>query len=695
MRAATVVLVLAVSVLPAAADTVVLKSGKKREGVVQEGTESAEVVVLNPFNSRCPQMTYGIEKEHRIPIEQVAEVILADPPLVEYRRRAWEPALWAPEAWGEDKLEETAAAHLELAKHCEKHKLAEERDREYRLALCAKPDEPTALAAVGRLAWTNWAKGNPLADAELRRLEREYLAIEKPGELAVQWDLMEERGTTRPRLYLERARRSARFPAGRREKVPLTVRSELAPGATYCIWIPKGYDPLLPTGLVVGLHGGGRGGSDPTLVTGSGEQAMNFYVDLAERHGFIVVCPTALEAPWSAQRNDVLLDALLEEMKILYNVDETRIWLTGHSMGGFGSWYWGPKRADVWAAFAPCAGGGGSGTAGLPVYIYHGTDDGIVGVTGDRAMATTLMKDKADFVYTEIDKVGHGFPDWAREDIFRFFAGRWKDAGKKRATGPRSSFERKPTKDELKAFGDPLAATAGDAGDTKLTELVAQLEKGGGRGVEAAKELAKRKDAKTVAALARVLHSKKAATDVRVLAASALGELAMPECLKPLAAESACEDFRVLDAVVESIGRIGGKAAFDPLARAAKQYAGFWEQAGQGNRFVFTEYEIRCQSYARLCAALAATGDAAAAIPVLEREVVGRVYAPKSPYSVPVDERFVDIPPRARLHLMDALAACLVALADPRGKDLLAAAKAAWLSEARLVAAADAAIERL
>ena len=60
---------------------------------------------------------------------------------------------------------------------------------------------------------------------------------------------------------------------------------------------------------------------------------------------------------------------------MLYNVDENRIWLTGHSMGGFGSWAWGPKRADVWAAFAPCAGGGGPQTGGLPVYVYHGTDE--------------------------------------------------------------------------------------------------------------------------------------------------------------------------------------------------------------------------------------------------------------------------------------------------------------------------------
>src|SRR6185295_15500372 len=156
-------------------------------------------------------------------------------------------------------------------------------------------------------------------------------------------------------------------------------------------------DPLVPTGLVVGLHGGGQGGKDPTLVTGNGQEAMNFYMDVADERGVVVVCPSALAAPWSDKKNEPFLDAVVEEMKLLYNVDESRIWLTGHSMGGWGSWYWGPQRANVWAAFAPCAGGGGSAASakGLPVYIYHGTDDQICVVGPDRDAAKGLAGEKA------------------------------------------------------------------------------------------------------------------------------------------------------------------------------------------------------------------------------------------------------------------------------------------------------------
>jgi hypothetical protein len=684
MRGVTVCFALVTLTLPAAADTIILKGGKKLEGVVVSSLPDDPVVVVNPYNSRCPDMTYGITEKERHPREKVVELKIAEPPLVEYRERASKPGL-------------TAEEHVELAKFCDAQKFTEERDREYRLALSSDPANAEALAAVGRSNWAAWAKGNPLADSDLRRLESEYVRMEKPAEAAAHWDQMVEKGTTRPRVYLERARRSAKQPTGRRDKVPLTVRSELSAGATYCIHVPKSYDPLVATGLVVGLHGGGANAKDPTIVTGNGQEAMNFYDDLAEDRGVIVVCPSAIEAPWSAKKNEAFLDALLDEMRILYNVDENRIWLTGHSMGGFGSWYWGPQRAEVWAAFAPCAGGGGSpATKGLPVYIYHGTDDRVVGVGGDRAVADNLAKEKgADFVYTEIDKVGHGFPDWVRKDIFRFFAGRWKDDGKKRATGPKSSFDRKPSKDEVKCFGDPTATSAPDASDAKLGALVAELEKGGGRGLEAAKQLSLRKDAATVAAVGKVLHSKKAASDARVLAATVIGDIGLADGVKPLAAEAASEDFRVLDAVVESLGKIGGKDTVDPLVRAGKQYGVFWEKANQGGRFDFTEYELRCQSFGRLCTALGAAGDAAAAVPVIEKEIVLRVYAPKTPYVDTADERFVEIPPRARRNLMERMAACLVALKDPRGKALLATAKAPWPKESSLVAAADAAIAQL
>jgi pimeloyl-ACP methyl ester carboxylesterase len=648
----------------AAPDTVVLKGGKKLENVVVS-RQDEQFVVVNPWNSRWKEMAFEIPEKCRIARDKVEQVIVAEPPLVEYRRAASKPGL-KPED------------HAALAKRCAELGLKDEQAREAKLALGPTPAD---------------------------ELARAYVAAKTPEERAAKWKELKALPSPPSLVFLERARRSAALPKGRRDKVRLTMRSEEAPGATYCVFVPRSYDPLVPTGLVVGLHGGGPGGFDSTIVTGSGEEAMPFYEDVAEATGLIVVCPTALAPGWSSGKNEPLVDATLEEMLALFDVDENRIYLTGHSMGGGGAWHWGPKRAEVWAAFAPCAGWGGPTTKGLPVYIYHGSDDAIVGPDSDRASARVLLDDKKknDFVYTEVDQVGHGFPDWVRRDVFQFFLGRWKDRGKKRSIAPDSSFDRKPSREEIRCFGDPTIApgaegAGGVADDPKLGELsslIGRLEKGGGGGEEAATELAKSKDPATVKAIARVLHSKKASGDARALAARALGEIGTPECVKPLATAADDEEFRVVDAVTVALGKTRSKDALEPLARAARRMGELFDGSIRGGEMVFTEYQIRTRSFALLCDAFAAIGDAPAALPLLQSELVARVFTPKSPYRIPTDERFDEIPWKARLELVKRLRACLETLADPHGAELLRSIKSAWPSESALAKECDAGVAKL
>jgi hypothetical protein len=646
-------------------DTITLKptpnaASPKKLDAVTVSRNDPQCVVINPFNSRWPEMTWEIPDKNKIPREKVESVVLSDPPLIEYRRKASRPNL-------------TAADHLDLSKRCAEAGFKDESLREAHLCLALDPTNADALVlAGGKTAFDSWSKAN----------------------------------STRPPVYLERAHRSAAFKKGRRDKVLLTMHSESAPGATYCIFLPKSYDPLVPNGLVVGLHGGGPGGFDKTIVTGSGEEAMPFYSDVAEQTGLIVVCPTALTSGWASLKNEPLVDAVVEEMLALYNIDENRIYLTGHSMGGGGTWHWGPKRAELWAAFAPCAGWGGPETKGVPVYIYHSEDDPIVGVDSDRQSAKTLLSDrqKPDFVYTEFQKEGHGFPDWVRRDVFDFFMGRWKDRGRKRASAPESSFLRKPSKEEIKCFGDPSApAAAGSAAgaatnpssEGRLAELIAQLEKGGGRSAEAAKELGTRKDAETVKALAKVLHNQKAPSDVRVATARALGEIALPECVKPLAAAADDGDFRVVDAVTEALGKTKVKEAVEPLSKAAKQMGLLWEKSIRGGELIFTEYNLRLESFGILADALASCGDAATALPILQKTIVLRVFTPKEPYTVPTDERFDEIPGKARLKLVRRVRACLEKLGDPQGRALLEAIRGAYPAEKALVGECEAGIKAI
>lgn len=656
----------------AAADTIILHKGRKIEGVVVSRQDDA-FVVINPWNSRHPAMTWEIPEKNRIPRAKVKEVIIEDAPLVEIRRRSVTPG-------------RTAAEHVALAELAKASKLKKFDEFHVEEALALDPSNAEALALFGGEArWTRTSKGDPHLDPTLRTLEAEYVELVEPSEVKAKLDAMRDAGSKRRVEYLERARRSAAQPRGTRAKVPLTLRSEEAPGATYCIHVPKLYHPLRPTPLVVALHGGGRGGADESIVTGSGEQAMPFYQRLADTWGWIVVCPTALAAPWSHRKNEPWMDALLDEMRCLYNVDENRIYLTGHSMGGFGAWYWGPKRADVWAAISPCAGGGGPGgvaSKGLPTYIYHGADDGVVGPGGDRAAAKALgnASKPFDFVYTELDGVGHGFPEWVRKDIFRFFAGRAKDRSRRPSPRPQSSFERKVSKEEVIAFGNPKDIPEDGEADAGTKALIDDLERGGGAAAEAATALGERKDAKTAKAVARVLRSRKATVDVRVAACRALGAIGLPACIKPLARALKDDDYRVVEAAVAALGATAQEDAADDLAQGVELLGDLFETSIRGNAIPFREYEVRVASLVVALDACSRLKDIETLLPAVNAAIVEPVLLRSDPLIVrgETDPRFKDRPSRARSTLAEALARLALAWRTDDVRALLEGVRDHW-----------------
>jgi predicted esterase len=167
-----------------------------------------------------------------------------------------------------------------------------------------------------------------------------------------------------------------RLPAGVKHNVPLPLPKDISekPGE-FSISIPKVYDPRVPWPLVVGLHGGGGG-------KGSGEEYMkvNHRVEDAP---VVMVCPTSLNLGgggfWLNKKNEVMLKELIKLVNSQVNIDPNRIYLSGYSMGGIGSYRIGPRMNQHFAAIAP---GGGSWfqvywpcMLNTPIYIFHGKDD--------------------------------------------------------------------------------------------------------------------------------------------------------------------------------------------------------------------------------------------------------------------------------------------------------------------------------
>ncbi len=161
--------------------------------------------------------------------------------------------------------------------------------------------------------------------------------------------------------------------------------------ANYLLFLPKGYDATADKcwPLILFLHGAGERGTNVWQVDIHGPAK---YIADHPDFPFILVSPQCpAEQIWS---NDILL-ALLDEICATHKVDPQRIYLTGLSMGGYGTWSLALSHPERFAAVAPICGGGevirvllaqhGFSTPqkrealkNLPVWAIHGGKDTVV-----------------------------------------------------------------------------------------------------------------------------------------------------------------------------------------------------------------------------------------------------------------------------------------------------------------------------
>jgi predicted peptidase len=165
--------------------------------------------------------------------------------------------------------------------------------------------------------------------------------------------------------------------------------------ADYLLSLPEGYgaDVTKRWPLILFLHGAGERGTNIWLVAKHGPPK----IDLAKKE-FIIVSPQCPEGKiWS---NDLLL-ALLDDIEVKYRVDTKRIYLTGLSMGGFGTWSLGLSHPEKFAAIAPICGGGELITplladktklASLAIWAFHGAKDPVVPLEESERMVKLLKK---------------------------------------------------------------------------------------------------------------------------------------------------------------------------------------------------------------------------------------------------------------------------------------------------------------
>ena len=147
----------------------------------------------------------------------------------------------------------------------------------------------------------------------------------------------------------------------------------------YLLFLPEDYgqtDKKWP--LMLFLHGAGERGSNLDLVAKHGPPKI---VKEKKDFPFIVVSPQCPSDQWWPDKVETLIH-LLDEIVATYDVDEQRVYLTGLSMGGYGTWSLGCAYPDRFAAIAPICGGGRRFFArrlrNTPVWAFHGAKDRVV-----------------------------------------------------------------------------------------------------------------------------------------------------------------------------------------------------------------------------------------------------------------------------------------------------------------------------
>ncbi|MFO0706666.1 MAG: hypothetical protein U0412_07400 [Nitrospira sp.] len=208
-------------------------------------------------------------------------------------------------------------------------------------------------------------------------------------------------------------------PVGTMPEEELVVRDR---SYHYALSVPLAYHPDKGYGLVLCLHGAGFSG-DAYL-----ERWQSRLGD-----DYILACPTYPAGAWFTRRAEELVLAVLDRIQQRYHVDPDRVFLTGMSNGGIGTWLIGMHQAPRFAGLAPMASGLDdvlmpflANLRTTPVYIIHGAKDQVMPVELSRTISRELAAIGYPHIYREHQREhpmagGHYFPREELPDLVAWF----------------------------------------------------------------------------------------------------------------------------------------------------------------------------------------------------------------------------------------------------------------------------------
>ena len=193
---------------------------------------------------------------------------------------------------------------------------------------------------------------------------------------------------------------------------------------------PDGVDVSRRYPLVLFLHGAGERGCDNRRQLVHGVKSLVSFSKTYSEPCFYLIpqCPEGRQwvtVPWGSKAHAIpespseelaLALDLVREKVAQWPVDKGRIYITGISMGGYGTWDAIAREPGLFAAAIPICGGGDVACAerlkGLPIWAFHGSADGAVPVCRSRTMVEALRRAGGRVRYHEYPGAGHDV--WTR-----------------------------------------------------------------------------------------------------------------------------------------------------------------------------------------------------------------------------------------------------------------------------------------
>lgn len=201
-----------------------------------------------------------------------------------------------------------------------------------------------------------------------------------------------------------------------RYEAEITVKVRL----DHLLYVPE-HDTGAKLPLLVFLHGAGERGDDLERVKKHGPPKL---IEGGRDFPFIVLSPLCERGRW--WRADAVIQ-LVDHIVATQPVDPDRVYLTGLSMGGFGTFDLATKYPDRFAAVAPICGGGEPATAAamapVPTWVFHGAKDRVVELAASERMVEALKAVGGDVRFTVYPEAGHDSwtESYANEELYAWF----------------------------------------------------------------------------------------------------------------------------------------------------------------------------------------------------------------------------------------------------------------------------------